>query len=87
MPAINNLPNFLTEAATILANAQGHPEIAAALDVFGDDTVVLQEGQALLDAARSSHDAQIKEYGEQHAATQAFTEIVEQADKAYARMV
>ena len=84
MSTISNLPNFLTEAATILANAQGHPEIAAALDAFGYDAAVLQEGQALLDAARSLHDAQIKEYGEQHAATQAFTEAVEKADKAYA---
>ena len=84
MSTISNLPNFLTEAATILTNAREHPEIAAALDAFGYDTAVLQEGQALLDVARSLHDAQIKEYGEQHAATQAFTEIVEQADKAYA---
>ena len=84
MSTISNLPNFLTEAATILANAQEHPEIAAALDAFGYGAAVLQEGQALLDTARSLHDAQIKEYGEQHAATQVFTETVEQADKAYA---
>ena len=84
MSTISNLPNFLTEAATILANAQEHPEIAAALDAFGYGAAVLQEGQALLDTARSLHDAQIKEYGEQHAATQAFTEAVEKADKAYA---
>ena len=84
MSTISNLPNFLTESATILANAREHPEIAAALDAFGYDAAVLQEGQALLDAARGLHDAQIKEYGEQHAATQAYTEMAEQTDKVYA---
>ncbi len=85
MSTINtSFSNFFTEAATVLANAQEHSEIAAALDAFGYDAIVLQEGQALLDTARNLYDAQIKEYGEQHAATQAFVEASRQADKAYA---
>lgn len=78
------LPNFFTGAATILSNAQGQPQIAAALDAFGYDAAALQAGQTLFDAARSLYDAQIKEYGEQHAATQALNEAVTSADKAYA---
>ena len=85
MSTINtSFSNFFTEAATVLANSQEHSEIAAALDAFGYDAIVLQEGQALLDTARNLYDAQIKEYGEQHAATQAFVEASRQADKAYA---
>lgn len=78
-----SMPAFFAGATTILANAQGQPEIAAALEAFGYDATVLQEGQALLDTARSLYDAQIKEYGEQYAATQAFETACLQADKAY----
>lgn len=80
----SSLSDFFSEATTLIANAQQHPEIAAALDVFGYDTAVLQEGQALLDAALTLYDAQIKEYGEQHAATQAFLEAAKGADNFYA---
>ena len=79
-----SLSDFFTEATVQLTNAQEHTDIAAALDAFGYDAATLQEGQALLDAARNLYDAQIKEYGEQHAATQAFAEASQQADKAYA---
>ena len=79
-----SLSNFFAEATTMLSNAQEHPEISAALEAFGYDAAVLQEGQALLDAARSLHDAQIKEYGEQHAATQALGDATKAADKVYA---
>ena len=79
-----SLSNFFAEATTLLTNAQEHAEISAALDAFGYDAAALAEGQALLDAARGLHDAQIKEYGEQHAATQAFVEAAKAADKVYA---
>ena len=79
-----SLSNFFTEATTLLTNAQGHAEIAAALDAFGYDVAALAEGQALLDTARGLYDAQIKEYGEQHAATQALSEATKAADKVYA---
>ncbi len=85
MPTIStSFSDFFAEAALILNNAGEHSEIAAALDVFGYDTVTIQEGQTLLNTARSLYDAQIKEYGEQHAATQAFVDVSKQADKAYA---
>ena len=85
MSTINtSFPDFFADAALALTNAREHPDIAAALDAFGYDAAVLQEGQVLLDTARGLYDAQIKEYGEQHAATQAFLEASKQADKDYA---
>ena len=84
MTIINtSFSNFFAGAELILNNAQQHPDIAAALEVFGYDAATLQEGQDLLIAARSRYDAQIREYGEQHAATQAFKEATKQADKTY----
>jgi len=79
-----SLSDFFAEATTLLANAQEHPEISAALDAFGYDAAALAEGQALLDAARGLYDSQIKEYGEQHAATQALVDATKAADKPYA---
>ncbi len=79
-----SLSDFFAEATTLLTNAQEHPEISAALDAFGYDAAVLQEGQMLLDTARTLYDAQIKEYGEQYAATQAFVDETKAADKLYA---
>lgn len=78
------LSDFFANASVTLSNAREQMEIAAALDAFGYDAIALQEGQVLFDAASSLHDAQIKEYGEQHAATQAFKDACDQADKAYA---
>ncbi len=79
-----SLSNFFAEATTLLTNAQEHPDISAALDLFGYDAAALAEGQALLETARGLHDAQIKEYGEQHAATQALVTASKAADKVYA---
>ena len=85
MSTINtSFSDFFSAAALVITNAQAHPEIAAALDAFGYDAAALQEGQTLLDTARGLYDAQIKEYGEQHAATQAFLAASKQADKTYA---
>ena len=79
-----SLANFFAESALILDNAQTHPEISAALATLGYNYATIQAGQALLSTARDLYDAQIKEYGEQHAATQAFQEAVAEADKSYA---
>jgi hypothetical protein len=85
MSVINSsMSAFFSGATIILTNAQGQAAIAAALDAFGYDAAALQEGQALLDTARGLYDTQIREYGEQHAATQAFETACSQADKAYA---
>ena len=78
-----SLSDFFAEATVLLTNAQEHAEIAAALDAYGYDAATLAEGQALLDTARDLYDAQIREYGEQHAATQAFVDASKSADKAY----
>jgi len=84
MSTINtSLSDFFTNAAVTLNNTQTQPEITAALDAFGYDAGAIQQGQDILTTARALHDAQIKEYGEQHAATQAFNEAVGQADKSY----
>lgn len=74
---------FFAGATLVLDNAQTHPEIADALATVGYDAETLQEGQALLETARDLYDAQIREYGEQHAATQAFIDASKQADKIY----
>lgn len=80
------LPDFFANAALIFDNSQSTPHIAAALDAFGYDAATMEEGQVLFETARSLYDAQIREYGEQHAATQAFNEAVAQADKSYAAL-
>ena len=78
------LPEFFAGVRLILKNVQEQPQIAAALDALGYDAAAMQVLQSLLDTAVSLSDTQIKEYGEQHAATQAFNASFEQADKAYA---
>ena len=78
-----SLANFFTAAGLMLDNARDNPEIAAALDAFGYDADKIGEGQALLEAAQALYDAQIQEYGEQYAATEAFREAFKQADKQY----
>jgi hypothetical protein len=84
MSVINtSFSDFFANAALIITNAQAHPDIAAALDAFGYDAATIQQGQELLTTARTLYDAQIKEYGEQHAATQDFNNAVKQADKNY----
>jgi len=84
MPAIKtSFADFFAKAAIILTNAQANPDIAAALDALGYDAAAIQAGQNLLTTAQTLYDAQIKEYGEQHAATQAFLEAFSQADKSY----
>lgn len=79
-----SIATFFADATTILANAQQQASIAAALALLGYDEAAIQEGVALLNAARDLYDAQIKEYGEQHAATQEFNTVWGEADKAYA---
>lgn len=84
MPTIEtSFSDFFAGTALILDNSQNNPNIAAALDAFGYDAAAIQVGQTLLDTARSLYDAQIKEYGEQHAATQTFLEVAQRVDKAY----
>jgi hypothetical protein len=75
---------FFTGADIILTNTPAQPDIAAALAVFGYDAAALQAGQSLLDTARARYDAQIRAYAEQHAATQTFYRVFNQADKTYA---
>lgn len=85
MSVINtSMSAFFAGATTILTNVQNQAAIAAALEAFGYDAAAIQEGLALLNTARNLYDVQIREYGEQHAATQAFENACSQADKAYA---
>lgn len=51
-----SMPNYFAGATTILTNAQEQADIAAAFDAFGYDAAALQEGQTLLDTARSLYD-------------------------------
>ena len=83
--SVINIPlaDFFTRAALILDNAQEHAEISAALNTYGYNEAAIQEGRDLLNVARNLYDSQIKEYGEQHAATKAFHTAFTQADKTY----
>lgn len=84
MSVINtSMSAFFAGAETMLTNAREQPEIAALLENYGYGAIEIQEGQTLLNTARSLYDAQIQEYGEQHAATQAFAEATKRADKVY----
>ena len=78
-----NIDEFLTRANVAIANARKTPRILAALEVYGYDDAVMQQGQELLDTARALTDAQQKEYGEQYSATAAVNEAMAKADRIY----
>ncbi len=86
MPSIGtakNIAEFLMHAGTAIANARETPDILAALEVYGYDDEVLQQGQNLLDTARTLTDAQRKEHGDQYAATAARKDALAKADEIY----
>ncbi|MEE8307468.1 MAG: hypothetical protein V3R81_09395 [Gammaproteobacteria bacterium] len=78
-----NLDEFLTRANVAIANTRNTPDILAAVEMFGYDSAVMQQGQDLLDTARALSDAQQKEYGEQYSATAAMNEAMAEADRIY----
>lgn len=78
-----NIDEFLTRSGVALTNAQGTPEILAALEQFGYNAARLQEGAALLEQAQALTAVQKKEYGDQFAATEALAQARDQADALY----
>ncbi|WP_370086388.1 hypothetical protein [Ekhidna sp.] len=70
-------------AGNLLTNASSNTDIATALATFGYTTEKLDEGKALLDAARNLVDKQKQEYGEQFAATDAMNAAREVANGQY----
>ncbi len=78
-----NLDEYLMRTGVAIANARKNPNISAALEIFGYDDAVLQQGQDLLDATRNLSDVQRKEYGDQYAATAALNEAQEKAGRLY----
>ena len=79
----NSIPDFLQGARLAITNAQQTPEIAEALVLFGLDATALQAGADLLSQAEALQAAQVQQYSEQYAATEARDEAWQAADKSY----
>jgi len=78
-----NIEEYLTRTGVAISNARENPDILAALEQFGYDDAVLQQGQDLLDTAFALSSAQRKEYGDQYGATAALNEGQVEADQLY----
>jgi hypothetical protein len=70
-------------AQNAINNAQSNPEIKASMAEFGFDDAKMQEGLALYNHAAALQIKQVKEYGEQFAATDALTLAKASANKEY----
>ena len=70
-------------AQNAISNAQSNPEIKASLVLFGFDDAKMQEGLALYEQAAALQIKQVKEYGEQFAATDALNLAKANASKVY----
>ena len=79
----NRLQDFMIETDTLLSNAASDQTIGAALTPFGYTPQRIQEGLALYQAVADLHRGQQKEFAEQLAATEAFNQAWDSADKAY----
>jgi hypothetical protein len=79
----SSIDSYLQQVRLGVENGKNMPDIAAALAVFGFDTVKMDAGAALLAAAEDLQAVQKQEYGEQFAATSALTEAWRTADKTY----
>lgn len=77
----------LTAAQVALDNALNDSGLQDSLAVFGYTAERLQEGQALYETARSLHDQQQAEYGDQFAATDALQSAWDEAKTVYTRHV
>ncbi len=77
------IDEYLTRTGVAIGNARETPAILAALEVYGYDDAVLQQGQDRLDTAFSLSSAQRKEYAEQYGATAALNEGHAEADRLY----
>ncbi len=66
-----------------ISNGQTNPEIIAALAVFGYDDAKMQDGEAMYTKAAELQVKQVKEYGEQFAATDALNLAKATTNKTY----
>ena len=82
-----SIEDRLSAAQVALDNALGDAELQEALAVYGYDADKLQEGRQLYETARSLHDQQRAEYGDQYAATDALQSAWEEAKTVYIRHV
>ena len=74
---------FLAHARTSLTNGRDVPEAQAILGPLGYDAKKLGEGLALLDEAVAAVGDQVREYGEQYAATATAGQLLRAWSKAY----
>lgn len=78
-----SIDSKLLFAQNAISNAQTNAEIKTALAVFGYDDARMQEGEALYTKASDLQIQQVKEYGEQFAATDAMNLAKAMANKTY----
>ncbi|HRJ41464.1 MAG TPA: hypothetical protein PL105_06280 [Caldilineaceae bacterium] len=77
----------MAAAQLALSNARTDGDLSGPLADFGYDTARLDEGWALYQAAAEAQQRQTREYGEQYAASDAFTAAREAAQTEYVRYV
>lgn len=85
--AYASIDQQLASVHLALNNARSDPELSEALAVFGYDEARLDAGMALYTAAAEAQQQQVREYGEQYAASDAFRAALDTAQAEYTRYV
>lgn len=73
MPGMTkSLQQLLYKTEQMISNGQSHPDVSAAMAVYGYDAIRWGEGQAFVDAAKSATQANAEAHAAQLGATDAF---------------
>ncbi|NIR48544.1 hypothetical protein GWO43_08945 [candidate division KSB1 bacterium] len=83
----NSIDARLVAAQVAIDNALSNPDVQSYLSVYGYDADKIGAGKALYDNAQQLHQQQVKEYGDQFAASDALKSTWEQAKAEYMRFV
>lgn len=87
MPVPKHILDLLSATRVGFTNARDTPDILAALTPFGYDTIRLDEGLTLADAAEAEAERQEKEYADQYNASNQLAEAVGALKAMYVRHV
>ncbi|MCB8923488.1 MAG: hypothetical protein H6662_18025 [Ardenticatenaceae bacterium] len=79
----DKIDNYLQQVRLGIENGRNIPDIAAALAIYGTDSLKMDAGAALFATAEELQAIQVKEYSEQYSATAALTEAWHATDKTY----
>jgi hypothetical protein len=77
----------LTKADVAIGNAIDDAELAGPLAEFGYDAERMQEGQSLLEAARSLHRTRTKDYGQKRGSSEDLQQALDHANALYMQQV